>query len=95
MNFYSLVDSRWRSLNQSPEKHHEHLLSRLWFPTWDPWVNVKREGCVWRLLLWLQAHLMKGLTSVMRALMYQAGWTTSSPFRSFLSLQRDHTSYTL
>lgn len=32
------------------------------------------------------AHLMKGLTTVMSALMYQAGWTTKSPFRSFLNL---------
>lgn len=30
--------------------------------------------------------LMKGLTRVMRALMYQAGWTTRSPFKSFFNL---------
>lgn len=29
---------------------------------------------------------MKGLTTVMRALIYQAGWTTRRPFRSFFSL---------
>lgn len=32
------------------------------------------------------ADLMKGFTSVSSALMYQAGWTTNRPFRSFLSL---------
>ena len=37
------------------------------------------------------ADLMKGLTTVISALMYQAGWTTSSPFRSFFSLKTDMT----
>lgn len=32
------------------------------------------------------ADLMKGFTSVSSALMYQAGWTTNRPLRSFLSL---------
>lgn len=41
--------------------------------------------------------LMKGLITVSRALMYQAGWTTSSPFRSFFSLdtQTDRQGYRL
>lgn len=33
-----------------------------------------------------RSYLMKGLTTVMRALTYQAGWTTRRPFRSFFSL---------
>lgn len=33
-----------------------------------------------------RSYLMKGLTTVIRARMYQAGWTTKRPFRSFFSL---------
>ena len=36
---------------------------------------------------WDGGDLMKGLTSVSMALMYQAGCTTSRPFRSFFSLE--------
>lgn len=38
-------------------------------------------------LLIIHAHLMNGLMTVITALTYQAGWTTKSPFKSFLNLQ--------
>lgn len=46
----------------------------------DGCVCVRVSVCVF------DADLMKGFTSVSSALMYQAGWTTNRPFRSFLSL---------
>lgn len=39
-------------------------------------------------LMIIRAHLMNGLMTVITALTYQAGWTTKSPFKSFLNLQR-------
>lgn len=39
-------------------------------------------------LMMIHTYLMKGLMTVINALTYQAGWTTKSPFKSFLNLQR-------
>lgn len=48
--------------------------------------TVRQQNTVWGVLSECAADLMKGLTRVSRALMYQAGWTTRSPFRSFFNL---------
>lgn len=57
-------------------------------------INTKRLiMIIWHLVLLaermiIRAHLMNGLMTVITALTYQAGWTTKSPFKSFLNLQR-------